>query len=86
MEMASINENERQIEALWKKIDEIVEKLTAEEKQATIDAAVEAALKEEKDKQLAKKDKFLKLIWIPITILILSNIFAWIFDFLPGGR
>jgi len=84
--MASINENERQIEALWKKIDEIVEKLTAEEKQATIDAAVEAALKEEKDKQLAKKDKFLKLIWIPITILILSNIFAWIFDFLPGGR
>ena len=84
--MASINENERQIEALWKKIDEIVEKLTAEEKQATIDASVEAALKEEKDKQLAKKDKFLKLIWIPITILILSNIFAWIFDFLPGGR
>jgi len=82
--MASINENERQIEALWKKIDEIVEKLTAEEKQATIDAAVEAALKEEKDKQLAKKDKWLKMIWIPITLLILSNIFAWIFDFLPG--
>ena len=84
--MASINENERQIEALWNKVDEITGQLTAAEKQASIDAAVEAALKIEKDKQLAKKDKFLKLVWIPITLLILSNILAWFFKFLPGGN
>ena len=84
--MASINENERQIEALWNKVDEIAGQLTAAEKQATVDAAVEAALKIEKDKQIAKKDKFLKLVWIPITLLILSNILAWLFKFLPGGN
>ena len=84
--MANIEENGRQIAALWNKIDEIVEKLTAEEKQATIDAAVEAALKKEKDKQLAKKDKWLKLIWIPIALLLFSAIFNWIFELLIKGR
>ena len=83
--MANLTEHERQIQALWVKIDEITGQLTAKEKQSSIDAAVEAALKIEKEKELIRKDKWLKLIWIPIVLLILSNILSWVFKFLSGS-
>jgi len=76
--MANIEENGRQIVALWNKIDEIINQLADTTKQAEIKAAVEKALSEEKDKRIKTKDKWLKLIWIPIILLIISTTINWV--------
>ena len=76
--MTNIEENGRQIVALWNKIDEIINQLADTTKQAEIKAAVEKALSEEKDKRIKTKDKWLKLIWIPIILLIISTTINWV--------
>lgn len=85
MAITSIKDIEIQIKAIWKKIDDIINQLSEAAKQEAIRAAVEKALSEKKDKEIERKDKFLKLVWIPIGILIISNIIAWLFKFLPTG-
>jgi len=85
MAITSIKDLEIQLKAAWRKIDEIETHLSEAAKQEAIRAAVEAALSQRKDKEIERKDKWLKLIWIPIGILIVSNIIAWLFKFLPTG-
>ena len=55
MAITSIKELDTQIKAAWKKIDEIVTSLADAAEQEKIRAAVEAALREEKEKQLKLK-------------------------------
>ena len=83
--MASISENERQIAALWAQIDLIKEREIEKEKQEAIEAAVDEERAKVKTKDQETKERNLKLIWIPIIFLILSNIFSWLFNILPGG-
>ena len=83
--MANINENERQIAALWDKVDEITNNLTEAAKQAEIKAAIEKVLSEKKDERIKAKDKWLKLIWIPIILLIISTAISWVLRIMSQG-
>ena len=85
MGITSIKDIEIQIKALWARIDGIVNQLTDAANKEAIRAAVATALQDQKDKEIARKDKWIKLIWIPIALLIISNIVAWLFNFLPTG-
>lgn len=56
-----------------------------EAQQKAIDIAIAKTKLDIEEKKVKNKDKWMKLIWVPVILLIISAIVSWVFKLLPGG-